>query len=67
MLSIAEQTYNTKEANIENLLVTETKDGEKLYRLAVQRMRDMQSLFMEFGNKKDRLKKHHIYEKRLGF
>lgn len=30
---IVDQTYNNKEANIENLLVTETKDGEKLWEL----------------------------------
>ena len=30
---IVNQTYNNKEANIENLLVTETKDGEKLWEL----------------------------------
>ncbi len=30
---IADQTYNNKEANIENLLVTETKEGEKLWEL----------------------------------
>ena len=30
---IIEQTYKNKEANIESLLVTETKDGEKLFEL----------------------------------
>lgn len=30
---IIEQTYQNKEANIENLLVMETKDGEKLWEL----------------------------------
>ena len=30
---IVDQTYNNKEANIENLLVTETKDGKKLWEL----------------------------------
>lgn len=30
---IVDQTYNNKEANIENLLVTETKDGFKLWEL----------------------------------
>lgn len=30
---IVEQTYQNKEANIENLLVTETKDGEKLWEM----------------------------------
>ncbi len=30
---IINQTYKNKEANIENLLVTETKDGEKLWEL----------------------------------
>lgn len=30
---IIEQTYKNKEANIESLLVTETKDGEKLWEL----------------------------------
>lgn len=30
---IISQTYNNKEANIENLLVTETKDGSKLWEL----------------------------------
>ena len=30
---IIEQTYNNKEANIESLLVTETKDGQKLWEL----------------------------------
>ncbi len=30
---IIDQTYNNKEANIESLLVTETKDGQKLWEL----------------------------------
>ena len=30
---IVDQTYKNKEANIENLLVTETKDGKKLWEL----------------------------------
>lgn len=30
---IVEQTYQNKEANIENLLITETKDGEKLWEM----------------------------------
>ena len=30
---ISDSTYNAKEANIENLLVTETKDGKKLWEL----------------------------------
>ena len=30
---LIDQTYNNKEANIESLLVTETKDGEKLWEL----------------------------------
>ena len=30
---IIDQTYNNKEANIENLLVTETKEGEKLWEM----------------------------------
>ncbi len=30
---IEDQTYNNKEANIESLLVTETKDGQKLWEL----------------------------------
>ncbi len=30
---IIDQTYQNKEANIENLLVTETKDGDKLWEL----------------------------------
>ena len=30
---IIDQTYKNKEANIENLLVTETKDGKKLWEL----------------------------------
>lgn len=30
---LIDQTYQNKEANIENLLVTETKDGEKLWEL----------------------------------
>lgn len=30
---IIEQTYQNKEANIKNLLVTETKDGEKLWEM----------------------------------
>lgn len=30
---IEEQTFKNKEANIENLLVTETKDGEKLWEM----------------------------------
>lgn len=30
---IIDQTYQNKEANIENLLVTETKDGEKLWEM----------------------------------
>ena len=33
---ILQETYNNKEANIENLLVTETKDGQKLWELFAQ-------------------------------
>ena len=36
---IIEQTYKNKEANIESLLVTETKDGEKLFELYAEKGR----------------------------
>ena len=36
---IVEQTYKNKEANIESLLVTETKDGEKLFELYAEKGR----------------------------
>lgn len=34
---LIEQTYNNKEANIESLLVTETKDGEKLWEMYAEK------------------------------
>lgn len=34
---LIDQTYNNKEANIESLLITETKDGEKLWEMYAEK------------------------------